>query len=47
LGIGATLKAITYAVKGSAQFCSGMVEKWRTRQDENGHSYVIAASIDF
>jgi hypothetical protein len=31
--------------KGSAQFCSGVVEKWRARQDETGHSYVIVFPI--
>jgi len=28
-----------------AQFCSGVVRKWRARQDETGHSYVIVISI--
>ncbi|HXL66438.1 MAG TPA: hypothetical protein VN938_15425, partial [Xanthobacteraceae bacterium] len=32
---------------GGAQFCSGVVEKWRARQDETGHSYVIVISTVF
>ena len=31
----------------SAQFYSGLVEKWRARQDETGHSYVIVTPIEF
>jgi hypothetical protein len=30
----------------SAQFCSGVVEKWRAREDETGHCYVIVIPID-
>ncbi|MEJ0092222.1 MAG: hypothetical protein WDN46_01965 [Methylocella sp.] len=30
----------------SAQFCSGVVEIWRARENETGHRYVIVSPID-
>jgi hypothetical protein len=36
----------TCPAAGGAQFCSGVVEKWRAGQDETGHSYVIVFSFD-
>ena len=34
-------------MKGSAQFCSGVVEKWRARQDETGHYYILVIPFTF
>jgi hypothetical protein len=42
--VGAVSARSRHAVGRSAQFCSGVVEKWRARQDETGHSYVIVIS---